>query len=56
MTHESGKNCKVNVQDVKVTYPVDGLIKYLPNEKAFGHASKYQALPKIIEGLNWPLI
>ena len=29
---------KVNVQDVKVIYPVEKLIKCLPDEKAFGHS------------------
>ena len=27
VTDESGKTNNVNVQDIKVTYPVDGLIK-----------------------------
>ena len=31
----SGKIHKVNVQDVRVAFPVDELIKCLPHEKAF---------------------
>ena len=30
---ESQKTWKVNVQDIKITYPVDELIKCLPDEK-----------------------
>ena len=35
---ESGKTHKVNVQDVKITYPVDESIKCLSDDKAFRHA------------------
>ena len=44
---ESGKIHKVNVQDVKIAYPTDELIKCLLNEKAFGHATNYQAHPNL---------
>ena len=37
---KSGKIHKVNVQDVKVTYLVE-LIKCVPDEKPFGHPSKF---------------
>ena len=53
---ESGMTWKVNVQDVKITYPVEALIKCLPDEKAVGHAAKYCAHPKHIEDLHWLLI
>ena len=52
---KSGRTCKVNVQDVKVTYLVNELIKCLPDDKAFGHATKYCAHPKHLEGLCWSL-
>ena len=40
---ESGKAHKFNVQDVIIMYPLNELIKYLSDEKAFGHAAKYHA-------------
>ena len=33
---EISKSHKVNVQDVKVTYPADELIKCLPHKKVLG--------------------
>ena len=39
MTGESGKIHKATVQNIKVTYPVDELLKCAPDEKAFGHAA-----------------
>ena len=51
---ESGKIHKVNVQDVKVTYPFNELIKCLPDNKAFGCAATYHAHPKHI-GPAWSL-
>ena len=50
---KSGKIHKVNVQDGKVTNPVDELIKCLPDKKAFWHASKWHVQPKLIEHLHW---
>ena len=48
---ESYKTQKVNVQNVKIMYQVDKLIKCLPNEKAFGNAVKYNAHQRDIEDL-----
>ena len=45
LTDESGNICKINIQDVKIKYPVNELIKCLPDDKAFGHAAKYCAYP-----------
>ena len=52
---ESGNTCKVNVQDVKIMYPVNELIKKLPDDETFGHAGKYHAHPKHIGYLHWSL-
>ena len=52
---ESGKFCKVNVQDINVTYPVNVLIRHLPEETASGCATKYKTHPKIMEHLHWSL-
>ena len=52
---ETDKTHKVNVQDVKFTYIVNGLIKYLPDDKAFGYKTKYCAHPKHLEDLHWSL-
>ena len=41
LMNESGKTHKLNVQDVKIMYPGDKLIKYLPDDKVFGCAAKY---------------
>ena len=38
---ESGRTWKDNVQDEKVTYQVDEMIKYLCNDKAFWNVAKY---------------
>ena len=51
----SGKTCKVNVQDVKMIYPVDELIKYIPDDEAFGCAAKYHAHLKYVQDLHWSL-
>ena len=48
---KSGKIHKVNVQDVKVTYPVNELIKYLHDETAFRCTTKYRAHPKLVEDI-----
>ena len=53
--NESGKTHKVTVQDVRITYPVNKLIKCLPVGKAFGHAAKYHAYPECLEDLCWSL-
>ena len=47
------KSCKIH--KVKVTYPVDELIKCLSAEKAFGFAAKYVAHSKLMKDLNWSL-
>ena len=52
---EYGKTCKVNVQDVKIPYPVNELIKCLPDDKACGHGGKYHVHLKHIEDLQWVL-
>ena len=52
---EGRKTHKVNVQDVKIRYPVDKLIKCLPDVKAFGNASKCHVHPKHLEDLYWSL-
>ena len=49
------KSCKVNVQHIKITYPGDELINCLPDEKAFGHVTKYYVHPKLVEDLHWSL-
>ena len=36
-------------------YPVNELIKFLPEDKAFGHAAKYHAYLKYLEDLHWSL-
>ena len=36
----------------EVIYPVDEMLKWLPNEKAWGHVTKYCAHPKLIEDLH----
>ena len=46
---ESGKIQKNNVWDVGATYQVDELIKCLPDQKAFGCATKCQVHLKITE-------
>ena len=55
LTDENNKSHKLHVKDVKNRYPVNGLIKYLPDGKAFGHAAKYDAHPKHLEDLHWSL-
>ena len=50
--NECSKVHKANVQDNKVTYPVDEMIKYLPAAKVFGHTTKYQAHSKLTEDLH----
>ena len=51
----SGKILNVNVWGIKVTYPVDKLMKCLPDEKAVSHAAlrfeHTQSLWKISTGL-----
>ena len=37
---ESSKTCKIDIQDVKIKYQIDELIKCLPKDKALGHAGK----------------
>ena len=49
LTDKSGKTCENNVQDVKITYPFDEFIKYLPDEKAFGHPAMYHTHPQCME-------
>ena len=39
----SGNTHKVNVQDVRIMYPVNKLIKCLPDDNFFGYAAKYHA-------------
>ena len=36
-----------------VTYPVNELIKCLPDKKSFGCTSKYWVHPELVEDLNW---
>ena len=52
---KSGKTHKTNVQDVKIRYPVDELIKYLPDDIALGHAVTYCAHLKHMKDLHWSL-
>ena len=35
LVDEGGKVCKVNFQDVKITWPVNELIRYLPDMNTF---------------------
>ena len=44
-----GKTWKVNVRDVKIMFLVDELIRCLPDDKAFGLASRYHAHLKHVE-------
>ena len=53
LLYDSSKTHKVNVQDVKIMYPVDDLIKCLPVEIAFRPAAKYHAHPKHLEDMSW---
>ena len=53
--NESGKTPKINVQDLKIMYPVDELIKCLPNDKASGCTVNYCAHTKHIGALHWSL-
>ena len=46
-----GKIHEVNVQDVKIMYLVDELMKCLPDDEALGCAGKYCAHPKSLEVL-----
>ena len=52
---ESSKTCTVNVQYVKITYSVNILIKYLPDDKASWHSAKYHAHPKYLGDFHWSL-
>ena len=36
-----GKTNKVDVQDVKITYLINDVIRCLPYDKAFGHSAKH---------------
>ena len=49
---ESGKTHKVNVQVVIIMYLVDELVKCLPDDKVFGHATdlhlKKQRGPQLV--------
>ena len=51
LMEDSGKTHKGNVQDVKITFPVNTLIKCLPNDKMSGWAAKYHAHLKHLEDL-----
>ena len=53
LVDKSGMICKVNVQYIKVTYPVDKLIKCLPDAKAFGQPTKYWVHLKLMEDVCW---
>ena len=46
------KNQRINVQDVKNMYLVAEFIKCLTDEKAFGHAVKCHAHPKLMNELG----
>ena len=52
---KDGKTCKVYIQDVKISYLVNELIKCLPDDKAFGHAAKDCAHPKHLDDLHQSL-
>ena len=47
------RSIRLNVQDIKVTNPLDELIKCLPHETAFRSASKHMAHLKFMEDLHW---
>ena len=55
LVNKGSKVSKVNVQGVKITYPIDELIRYLSDETAFGYATKYKAHLKLMEDLHWSL-
>ena len=52
LMEESGKTSKVVVQDVKVTNPVNELVKNSLDETAFVHPTRYKAQSKLMEDLN----
>ena len=44
---------KVNVQDIKVTYPVGELKKCSPDDTALEHATKYEVHLEFMKDLHW---
>ena len=52
---ESSKTQKVNLQDVKIMYPLYEVIKCVPDAKAFGHAARYHVHTKLMSDLGWSL-
>ena len=52
---KSHKTHNVNAQDVKITYPVNELIKCLPEDKAFGCAAKKYGHTEHLEDLHCSL-
>ena len=52
---QCNKTHKANVQDVKITYPIDELITCLTDEKALWHVAKYQGHMTLTNDLHWSL-
>ena len=50
-----GKLRTANIQDIKPQYPVDEVLKHLPDSKCFGRAAKYVAHPNLLSDLGWKL-
>ena len=50
-----GKLRTANIQDIKPQYPVDEVLKHLPDSKCFGRAAKYVAHPNLLSHLGWKL-
>ena len=52
---DSGKTHEDNVQDARITYPLNELIKWLPDEKAFWCVARYCVHLKHLEDLHLSL-
>ena len=50
-----GKEKQANIRDIKHQYPVDNILKHLPDDKTFGRAARYVAHPRLVEDLKWVL-
>ena len=50
-----GKIRTSNIRDVKPQYPVDDILKHLPDHQAFGRQTKYVAHPNLLQDLGWDL-
>ena len=55
LADENGSIHKVNIEDVKITYPIDELMTCLTDEKALWHVAKYQGHMTLTNDLHWSL-